>query len=578
MASIKGFTLFTALVAFALIALTALLIQGMIKAERDSLTLLNNIEEQSDLQAIADLERADAINTLNLSLRFTLEDYFSDTESGGVLNLQGKSWTELKKNFATVYFAGGVDAAGRETGTQFATRLAKQLEDSLGATRQIGQNTITFEKDEQKTIEALNSDFVNNVNNNDFFQVVTDGECSRGEASCIGTFYITLDTSPEKLSDEDYEKLPKVVVKNLQTGRTIKQAILPRGKFRFYVPLRFFKALGEAYNLAKTNDDVKNDFGLLSVRIHNELEEMRIGFCDPGYCAPRTNPFTPPAAKDLIGASCPDRPEKTQAEFELDCTPAMQAKGLCKTIGARNSGINYNAKETDATTIPNFQELVKKRICKVIDDTSFASNELIQNSDFKLIGSSDACNGKVSSFDITIKDVKTKHGNTREQAAPTPLLEQSAGEYSANIATANVCPLIQSIGNGRFGELGLFEKTVEGRTTIQNPAEELTISENIAGADMGICNELISYTITLKFKEANENYVVNKQLLKEENRSKAYIIKLRDVFVPYTESYGVRNIKNNCLLNEDPINSFNPNARATECYSFSDNGCFTHER
>ena len=242
MLSFKGFTLFTALVSFALIALTALLVQGMIKAERDSLNLLSNIEEQAELQAIADLERADALNTFNFSLRFALEEYFTNPEQGGVLNIQGKNWSELKKNFAQVYFAGVRDAGGESR--QFATFLTDQLKSSLQGTKQLGQNLIRFENNEQDTLEALTATLSESVEEDEFFEIVGDEACEMGDSQkCIGTFYITLDTT--KLTDEQYEKLPKVEVKNLQTGRIVKQAILPRGKFKFFVPLRFFKELRE---------------------------------------------------------------------------------------------------------------------------------------------------------------------------------------------------------------------------------------------------------------------------------------------------------------------------------------------
>ena len=204
MLSFKGFTLFTALVSFALIALTALLVQGMIKAERDSLNLLSNIEEQAELQAIADLERADALNTFNFSLRFALEEYFTNPEQGGVLNIQGKNWSELKRHFAQVSSAGVRDAGGESR--QFATFLTDQLKSSLQGTKQLGQNLIRFENNEQDTLEALTATLSESVEEDEFFEIVGDEACEMGDSQkCIGTFYITLDTT--KLTDEQYEKL-----------------------------------------------------------------------------------------------------------------------------------------------------------------------------------------------------------------------------------------------------------------------------------------------------------------------------------------------------------------------------------
>ncbi|MDO8538093.1 MAG: hypothetical protein Q7S21_04365 [archaeon] len=566
----KGFTLFTALVAFALIALTALLIQGMIKAERDSLNLLNNIEEQSELQAIADLERADAINTFNLSLRFVLEDYFSDPEQGGVLNLQGKTWEELKKNFATVYFAGGVDADGRETGRQFATRFANELEKSLSATRQIGQNQVSFEKNTEDTIESLNQAFVANANNNSFFDVVTDLECKRGLPECIGTFYITLDTSSENLSDQDYEKLPKIVVTNLQTGRTIKQSILPRGKFKFFVPLRFFKALGEAFNLANSQN------GLLSPRIHNELEEMRLGFCDRGYCAPRTNPFTPPNHKNLIGKSCPDG--TNLPSFELDCTDAMQKKGICPNVGPQTSGFQYNARETDATTENSFKKIVQKRLCNVVSDsTSFSGSN-----DFILLNGNDLTDGcpNIYHIEVTPKSRKTKKG-VSQTGNPTNEDTIIQPHYLANIQPANICPLSQSLNQGNRA-IGLYQNSqgeivnpvteIKEKLRLQNidPESEEFVSNSHDGDRMGACTELSNYKIEFRFKEKNKNYIVNKKLKGDDG--KAFVLRIIDEFTPYTERFGFETINpDNCSLRGNPAD-FYDNIAIDECQSF-ENAC-----
>jgi hypothetical protein len=555
----KGFTLFTALVGIALIALTALLIQGMIKAERDSLNILSNIEEQAELQAIADLERADALNTFNLTLRFALERYFTDPEQGGVLNIQGRSWLELKENFAQVYFAG---TNQDNTSEQFGSFLAGQLEESLEVRRQIGQYEISFENDVTQgvdTVAALDAIFSTSVEDEDFFEVVTDEDCENGLLSCIGTFYITLDASENRLSDEDYEKLPKVVVKHLRTGRTLKQAILPRGKFKFFVPLRFFKALSKVYNLS--NDD----FGLLSARIHNELEEMRIGFCDPGYCHPRNNPYTPPEFLDYKGASC------TNIALDLHCTTEMQQKGICNSVGT--NFLPFDAGSVRGITTQSFNTIIKNRLCKIIIDDS----DFVGESDFELIGGE--CSGKVSMILTDFGLTETKRGLTRTGNAPSNVVTRTPYTYSGNIDGA--CPLRQSIG-GRGNEIGFYEENGE----IINPLEEIEQlrienEEEFAAsnAEIGSCVELSSYTIYLKFKENNSKYVVNKRLLSDS--SKAFVLKLRDSFVPYTEKFGSNNVNpSTCALTQKP--TYLGNIQATECYSFdngnnnSNSGCFTN--
>ena len=118
----KSFTLFTALVAFILIALSALLVQGMIKAERDKTDMIYNVEEQATMQAIADMERADALQTFNYLTRFYIEDWINRQEYIGPINAiqRGKEWGEVEKDFSKLF-----------TGEQGQTQLASQMANSL---------------------------------------------------------------------------------------------------------------------------------------------------------------------------------------------------------------------------------------------------------------------------------------------------------------------------------------------------------------------------------------------------------------------------------------------------------------
>ena len=69
----KGFTLFTALIAFILIVLSLLLVQSMVSTERSSSDIINDISEQEEMQALADLARADALQVFNFIIRSDIE-------------------------------------------------------------------------------------------------------------------------------------------------------------------------------------------------------------------------------------------------------------------------------------------------------------------------------------------------------------------------------------------------------------------------------------------------------------------------------------------------------------------------
>ena len=127
----KGFTLFTALVSFVLILLTAMIVQTMIKAERDRTEVISNIEEQAEMQAMADLTRAEALQTFNYSLRKGIENYFDNSGEGkNSIQILAQDYTfeELKGNFARRFF-GTFQDPGEQA--QAGDVFAKQMEESI---------------------------------------------------------------------------------------------------------------------------------------------------------------------------------------------------------------------------------------------------------------------------------------------------------------------------------------------------------------------------------------------------------------------------------------------------------------
>ena len=103
-------------------------------------------------------------------------------------------------------------------------------------------------------------------------------ECS--ENSCPkGSFYFNVPLS--KLTDEEYELIPRIIVKDRFTQEQIKMAILPKTDIKIYVPLRFFKVLYESMDVVK---------GIKLAHARNS--QFRLGFCD-GHCHPRDDPLRP---------------------------------------------------------------------------------------------------------------------------------------------------------------------------------------------------------------------------------------------------------------------------------------------
>ncbi len=250
----RGFTLFTALIAFILIVLTMLLVQSMVSTERSYSETVSDISNQEEMQAIADLTRADALQVFNFSIRQSIESYTTSKKSGCTANCLPEEkyilfpssvsdWEGMRKAFVKDRFGVGEGASNN----QFAIFAARSLISMLSkASDARGFHIEIRNPDEAGTSLLLKETF--QKQDTGFFEVIG---CDEGKyAECIGTFYVTMDLSPARIEEEKYEKFPRVVVENTLTGRKLDEPILPRGSFRIYVPLRLFKALAGAKAIA----------------------------------------------------------------------------------------------------------------------------------------------------------------------------------------------------------------------------------------------------------------------------------------------------------------------------------------
>ena len=73
----KAFNLFTALVAFILIILAIVLVNNMTMTEVEIVNTINDIETQVQMQAVADIIRADTLHYIEYTTRQKIEDYFN---------------------------------------------------------------------------------------------------------------------------------------------------------------------------------------------------------------------------------------------------------------------------------------------------------------------------------------------------------------------------------------------------------------------------------------------------------------------------------------------------------------------
>src|SRR3989344_283971 len=323
----KGFTLFTALISFVLIFLVVLLVQTMISAERSTSDIIGDVEEEQEMQAIADLARADALQAFNLAMRSAIEAHITRdiSPAEGVpdnqLLLSPEIFQEagndkaailqkIKEKFTADFFGGapnqacvsncGTDSACisacKPSGEQFASIAAIYLSTILQRSDDVGQYDISIQSGTgSANIEAEVKPVISKAieATPEFIEIVG---CNGTLEGCpTGTFYVNLDLT--KITDEEYEKLPQIVVKKRTseggvTGRVLKEPLLPRANLRLYVPLRIFKAIVYSEEFV-WRDDGQGIFQ--NGKFKQTISKMRLGICDNGSgsnsysCAARNN-------------------------------------------------------------------------------------------------------------------------------------------------------------------------------------------------------------------------------------------------------------------------------------------------
>ena len=410
----RAFNFLSSIVAATLVVIAFLLISMMADREKTTSSFIANIEKKSKVEALVNLTRADALQTVNYGIRKTIEEWIDPIDEdvmrskadAGLQNsiaLDNKSWEKweyLVDDFVKVYFGVNPDAETSGFASTIANRI-KGIFQVYGYT--YGPFKISIEYDNEKFKEVMHKLITESYNATCSKKESDEKRCTEGRNGLIqlipfecdrqgtpdtcnpGTFYLTLRTS--RLFDESvvpngkklYEQLPLIVIEDLRTNTKIKDPILPDNDIRFYVPLRLFKALAIAKRFAhfkiqqggKIGDftglggiDYQSDYGFLSPRMHNEFESMKLGLCDYGVCNPRTNPYMPP--KEILleadnTISCPNSGESHPKQMDnVEIDPSAEKLGHFLT-----QKIEYNPSEwfSDGSLDSSLENIVKQRLC-----------------------------------------------------------------------------------------------------------------------------------------------------------------------------------------------------------------------
>lgn len=294
----KGFTLFTALISFLLIILSAVLVQSMIRAESNTVDIISDAQEQIEMQAVADLARADAMQVINYAVRKNLEewlmapDYSDQPENFFAIeskNDRYKDWDLLINEYTKSHFGTGEGAHTSQLASFVSNSITSIL--SSGSTS-YGRYRVSIKYGEELELKKALENLIARTADPDsatlppecggyelpdvevpVFEVINCEDQANYEQQyrdCVGTFYLNLDT--RMLCPKEFEVLPQVYVKNVETGRVITEPVLPKGTFRMYVPIRLFKAVAGARVLAEK----------MFNNVHGNVAGMEYGMCSSG--------------------------------------------------------------------------------------------------------------------------------------------------------------------------------------------------------------------------------------------------------------------------------------------------------
>ncbi|MDD3976063.1 MAG: hypothetical protein PHN22_02790, partial [Candidatus ainarchaeum sp.] len=225
----KGFNLFTALVSLMLISMSLVLVFNMVATEETNLNLIESKSSNSDLSTIADLSKADAFNLFVLGFRTKWEEVKSSSDNYTTLTRKEiyMPWDEFVNSMGySVFF-------GRNVTGYFSESILNKLEFTKSPIGyRVFVNTVQNESEFNKIVAQMFLDAGEKLD------VVN---CEIDSDECTGSFYITL--TGENLSDENFEKLPKVTVKRLKNNEVIQKPVLDRRTYKIYIPWRGFQAM-----------------------------------------------------------------------------------------------------------------------------------------------------------------------------------------------------------------------------------------------------------------------------------------------------------------------------------------------
>ncbi|HNW05540.1 MAG TPA: hypothetical protein PK655_00010 [archaeon] len=519
----KGFTLFTALISLLLVSVALALIFNMINTEDTYLSLIQDQSAMSDLMTMADLARADAFNTFIITLRSNWEEHMSRHPMEVRRSQMDMNWDDftqwfIKDNFFErafpAYFAQGIlfnlkykmDPPGYDIRTE--TNAGTTIVCDEGC--QYGDPGCCHLESASENEDAKDK----------FVSVVVDvfkagGEradvvdCGQNDTNCNGSFFLTLDTT--QLADENYELLPIVTVLRTKSNQVIQRPVLSRQIYKIYMPWRGLQALRTARNIVLDNeteravnpaDPENGNTGFFSPKIHNTLEQARLGYCDPGTCLPREYFFRTPNKVGSSGKYCHEIPKTLHGDVPQGLLPIQQVN-----FGPNsNTSITYDDKHQIDYAFKELysQSLIANLVNNRHGQTITYNNGLIMKGNIVLGQTQGAPDINISEIEVNAKSKKSKNYFT-----------DVPGNYNDNY-TQTVFDNINQMPT-LVGGLGLFLK--EGKSAPiwevnlgwYDEQNNITIQNNVAEQTELTCSEIDNAITILQFKETDPRYIIKDQ-------------------------------------------------------------------
>lgn len=512
----KGFTLFTALISLILVSISLALVFNMIATEETYLDLIQDQASMSDLITMGDLAKADAFNTFLISLRSKWEETKSDPNNP--FRIQRKhidmNWTEFTDDFVKDTFF------ERNFAGYFAQSLLYNLEYKANPPGY----AITIKKD----VGSVNAQGVyqENENFNEIIeQIFRDGgqkvnivDCNQDGDDCVGSFYLTLDTT--KISDENYEMLPIITVLRYKTNQVIQRPILNRQVYKIYMPWRGFQAFRVVRRIA-LGDAEKEDFpatseqytGLFNPKLHNTLEQARLGYCDPGTCSPRPNFFQTPSTKGFDN-KCNQVPTTS---FSGDVPSILNGASLPESYDSKDVS---NMKEQFNT----FYEAVLNHQLQSLSGAAYPNTGLIMEGN---------THGDINFMEIKAEaEGKEKTKKIIEQETVSGI---NIGDYPSTTFSA-----LQDI-SGIAGGIGIYLNDNKSSyiwdeyNTWYLQHNNKSVGANSSAASINFtCVELRETVLSFKFIETDPRYYVRENYTNNGITTPVSInVELRDTYAPF---------------------------------------------